>query len=393
MIVKLPLFRSPVRSGEGGKNMKNFRVIVPVFVCLVFSFYVIGCGNATGGGGGGGGSSGKSGKLVDPYITGAIVYVDSNNSGSWDAGEPTAETNSSGQFTFTEAPSLGATIRILVQGTHLGVTYDANLSCSVDGSGILNITPLTTMISNGISAESIVYILSHYAAITMDASDLKDDPMAGLVLANTASIAKIRGAICAYALIQIISSEGGANGFFDLASIEGSTDIKSALYYMGEAVKGALSDDMLTTINDELHDAAVSVEAILPDISPAVWHVSFPKATASDIANSAFAITRYVIAKAIANSGSGYNPNVNPSDISDLGFDVGIRYYSIRNLNHNAITTTPSIPEFPPMTWYDLIVSGEVMDTNGSLSSFEVNSSSEAFTVNDNGTIEVVWEP
>jgi len=377
--------------------MKNIRVIVPVIICLALSFYIIGCGNATGGGGGGGGGggSGKSGKLVDPYITGAVVYVDWNNSGSWDAGEPSAETNSDGQFTFTTAPSLGAIIRVDTPGMHLGITYDASLATTVDSTGILNITPLTTMLANGISAESIRYILSHYAAITIESNDLlRDDPMSGLVLTDPDSIAKIRGAICTYALIQIISNESGVNGYFDIASIEGNTTIETALGYMGDAVRNALSDDMLDNINAGLVAAKASIESHLPTIESITFHVSVPQATASDIANSAFAITRYVIARAIATGeAGGYNPNVSEEAIAILGQDVGIRYYSIRNLAHNIITATPSGPWFTPMTWYDLIATNEVTDSNGPISTFEVNSTSEAFLVNENGTIEVVWKP
>jgi hypothetical protein len=373
--------------------VKNFRVIAPVLVCLKFSFYVIGCGSPTSGGGSSSGS-GRSGTLSDPYIEGATVFVDANNNGICDAGEMIATTDANGRFTFTQVPSLGATIRILVQGKHLGVTYDANLTCSVDGTGILNMTPITTMLANGISTESVVYILSRYAAITMDAGDLRDDPMSGLVLSNTSSIAKIRGAICAYALIQLISSEGGVNGHFDVASIEGSAAIRDGLSHLGDAVRGALSDSLLTTINTNLQSAEVSTRNHLPGISPAVWNVNFPTATADDIANSAFAITRYVVAKAIAaGSGAHYDPTGSLVDLGNLAQNVGVRYYSLRNLNKIALSTTPSGSWFNPMTWYDLMGSGEVLDANHNpITTFEVNSTTDAFSVNDDGSIEVVWK-
>ena len=370
--------------------MKNVRLIVPVIVCLALSFYIIGCGSVTGGGGGGGGGSGNSGKLVDPYISGAVVYVDWNNSGSWDAGEPSAETNSDGQFTFTTAPSLGAIIRVDTQGMHLGITYDASLSTSVDSTGILNITPLTTMLSNGISAESISYILSTYAGIAIDANDMRDDPMSGLVLSDPDSIAKIRGAICTYALIQIISSESGVNGYFDITSIEGNTTIETALGYMGDAVRSALSDDILSNINAGIATGETNMYAALDGMGFIGIQVHVPRATASDIANSAFAITRYVIARAIATGeAGGYNPNVSEGAIAILGQNVGMRYWAVRNRMETMATATN-----PPFshTVNDSLISGEITDADDIIiSTWEVNISTEAFIVNEYGSIEVVW--
>jgi hypothetical protein len=384
--------------------MKNIRLIVPVIICLALSFYIIGCGNATGGGGGGGGGagSGNSGKLVDPYITGAIVYVDLNNSGSWDAGEPTAETGSDGQFTFTTVPSLGAIIRVDTPGMHLGITYDASLATTVDSTGILNITPLTTMLANGISAESIRYILQHYAAITIDANDMiRDDPMSGLVLSNLDSIAKIRGAICTYALIQIISYESGVNGNFDIASIEGNTTIEAALGYMGDAVRSGLSDDILTNIHTQFATAELSIKTSLeavPGFVGCTISVDFPDVTADDVANSAFAITRYVIQKSIENAPPhvpAYDPEIPATTIETLAINIGTRYWAANNRTNTIITVThPLGGVIFSQTVNDALISGEVRDANNVLvTTFEVNSTTEAFIVNENGTIEVVWKP
>lgn len=58
------------------KSNRWFCALVLSLCVLTFAF-ISGCGNATGGGSGGGASTtGRTGKLVDPYITDAIVYVD-----------------------------------------------------------------------------------------------------------------------------------------------------------------------------------------------------------------------------------------------------------------------------------------------------------------------------
>jgi hypothetical protein len=262
----------------------------------------------------------------------------------------------------------------------------------VDSTGNLNITPLTTLLSNGISAESIRDILSTYAAITIDANDMMDDPMLGLVLTEPDSIARIRGAICTYALIQIISYESGVNGNFDIASIEGNTTIEAALGYMGAAVRNSLSDDMLDKINLGLSTGETTIHNALQLIFPtATINVNFPNATANDVANSAFAITRYVIDRAITNSPT-FDPCVAASTIETLGQNVGMRYYMASNQGATLVTITGLAPYPITTSIYDAIVSGECRDgSNVVITSFEVNSTTEAFIVNDYGSIEVVW--
>ena len=51
--------------------MKNIRLIVPVIICLALGFYIIGCGNPSGGGGGGGG--GASTITLTGTVTGAVA--------------------------------------------------------------------------------------------------------------------------------------------------------------------------------------------------------------------------------------------------------------------------------------------------------------------------------
>jgi hypothetical protein len=72
------------------------RFLIPV--ALIASAF-IGCGDGGGGGIGGLATSAFNGVAVDGYLHNARAFLDLNNNGIYDAGEPTAMTNSSGGFT------------------------------------------------------------------------------------------------------------------------------------------------------------------------------------------------------------------------------------------------------------------------------------------------------
>lgn len=309
---------------------------VLVFCLCLFSFAVIsGCGSAAAGGGGTPVSSVSSGRLVDPAIVNAIVFIDVDGNGSYNAlvtGEQIATTDANGYFTFTQAPSLGATVKVLVQGLHLGITYDAILKRPIDGTTGLNMTPLTTMLANNVSAEAIRNILAKYAAITIESdADIFADPMAGFSPTNTGSIAKLRGAICVYCLMQVVSKETGiSGGYFDIASIESMSGVKNGLIQMGQAVRSALPDNMVDLINaiiTGIHDQ-VTLE------TSGHVAVNIPPATVDDVASTAFVITRWVMQHSIANSGSGtpYFPGTAALlSIEAYAGKVGMREYLLRN--------------------------------------------------------------
>lgn len=356
-----------------------------VSLCLVSFVFIYGCGNATGGGGGGGGGSTmyKSGRLVDPYIENAIVLVDINGNGSFDAGvtgEMIATTDANGVFTFTESPSLGATIITLVQGIHLGVTYDAGLARYVDGIGGLDISPMTTLLSYGISAESIVHILRDYAAITVDASAVRSDPMSGLDLSSPSSIANIRGSIAIYCLLKVLDDLGVTEESTILATIENSAPIRASIANMGLAISTALSDDILNTIN-------TTIDVISADIytGSGGYSNALPHATASDVASTAFTITRFVVAKVIANSGSGYTNPILPPMIEAYAQNVGMLYYL--NNNKGFIIIPLAYTGAPIHTMQDAIDAGYIPGVTSS----EVNATSEAYGINGYGTIEVIY--
>jgi hypothetical protein len=224
---------------------------------------------------------------------------------------------------------MGATVKILVQGLHLGITYDAMLKRPVDGIAGLNITPLTTMLANNVSAEAIRNILAKYAAITIESdADIFADPMAGFNPTNTGSIAKLRGAICVYCLMQVVSRETGVSGgYFDIASIESMSGIKNGLIQMGSAIRSALPDDMVDKINaiiTGIHDqVTLETAGQIP--------VNIPPATVDDVASTAFVITRWVMQHSIAAAPAYFPGTAALASIEVYAGKVGMREYLLRN--------------------------------------------------------------
>jgi hypothetical protein len=112
--------------------------------------------------------------------------------------------------------------------------------------------------------------------------------------------------------------------------------------------------------------------------------------TATDVANSAFTVTKYVVGQVI-DGGSPYNLNVPTSSIESYAINVGMRYYLVGHLTDNVISVSPS-GYFPPQTFYDVILSGEVQDFSGhTITTFECNSNVKGYVINENGTIEAVY--
>ena len=316
-------------------KIKAWYPVLIVSLCVLSLAMIYGCGNPTGGGGGGGGGGGTpaSGRVVDPAIMNAIVFIDVDGNGIYDVlvtGEQIATTDARGYFTFTKTPSVGATIKILVQGLHLGITYDAVLTRPVDGKTGQFVTPLTTMLSNGISTSEIIDILEEYAAITIEPEDITADPLAGFNPADpSASIAKLRGAICAYCLMQVISNETGVyGGYFDKASIEGVTNVENGLRQMGAAVRGALPDDMVIRINGIITSIETEVKK---HTGPLDVHI--PPAKVDDVASTAFVITKWIMKHAIlTGAGGGYSPGPAPLlSIEAYAGKIGLREYLLRN--------------------------------------------------------------
>jgi len=122
-----------------------------LIVVALVAAALIGCGGS--GGGGGSPVAGLSGKVIDGPISGATVCLDLDSNNACDTGEPSAVTDSTGNYTL---PSYSGSI----DGLHIiavvpagAIDLDTNTAVvtpyvlSAPASNPSHVTPLTTLVS------------------------------------------------------------------------------------------------------------------------------------------------------------------------------------------------------------------------------------------------------
>lgn len=132
-------------------------------VSIAVSSLLIGCGGggSSSGGTSGGSLSSYSGSVIDGYISGATVCLDLNLNGTCDTGEPSAQTDANGGYSFdvTEADQSHANFDvapiIASGGTDIdtGKAFEGKLEAPKDEAGT-NLTPITTLISKMVTADT-----------------------------------------------------------------------------------------------------------------------------------------------------------------------------------------------------------------------------------------------
>jgi hypothetical protein len=136
-------------------KMKKQKTLAGLAV-LALALGINGCGEV-------GGDVTLSGKAIDPYITGATVYLDVNGNYQYDNGEPTTTTDENGSYTLTITHSnYAAHYALVVEGGYEnGVAFhgvlttvpDANMT---DEANQTHITPFTSLVEARYHAETNV---------------------------------------------------------------------------------------------------------------------------------------------------------------------------------------------------------------------------------------------
>ncbi len=121
------------------------------------------------------------GRAVDPYIEGAMFKeVTADGRTRQFSGRSDAE----GLFRFSSTVAPGSTLEMLpaTGATHNFAPYRGLLKRKVgpEDDGILTVSPLTTLLANGIGPEDLLRALAEAGLDGLDAADLTADPMAGL---------------------------------------------------------------------------------------------------------------------------------------------------------------------------------------------------------------------
>lgn len=281
--------------------------------------------------------------IVDPYIEGAILYEDKNKDGKHDSDEQeSTPSNAQGKFTFSKKLTPGSIIRIKKQGTHVGKTYDLDITAVVGDDKTLKIvSPLTTFQAKKINNQEIANI---FAGIGISGEDVLKDPMGNGLKDKTTfdgnDIKKLQASLASYGLLKVMN---GSEALKKLSGSElaNSAEFKSIADAMGGYIKDALSKERLTEIQNSL-----------PSLS---GPVSIPYVKGNVIINTAtkvmdkLATIGYEACNASGgNATKGIEAASNAKDkIMEKIGDIGQYYYGMENKNDNTLKSPMAQPYLP----------------------------------------------
>ena len=192
---------------------------------LLLAAGLIGCG---GGGGGGGSAAGGaavlSGKVIDGPISGATVCLDVNSNNACDTGEPTATTDSTGNYTL---PSYAGTL----DGLHIlsvvpvgAIDLDTNTAVTdayvmlAPATNPSYVTPLTTLVSAQMLANpSLTAAAAEQATIVTNRLAAQTSSVLGVDVTQNAALHKIAQAT-AIAMGKVQSALNANNSFTTAAT-------------------------------------------------------------------------------------------------------------------------------------------------------------------------------
>ncbi len=167
------------------------KLLIPIAVATLVACGGGGGGASTSGLPGGAPSSVLSGAAIDGYLQGSTVFLDVNNNGTLDTGEPSVLTDAAGRYTLDYSklttPINGLTI-VVTGGidTDTGFAFTGRLTAKADKAATAQvITPLTSLVDavmaaglakDGAGAKALVA-----GALGLTVADLAVDPVAALV--------------------------------------------------------------------------------------------------------------------------------------------------------------------------------------------------------------------
>lgn len=264
-------------------------------------------------------TSATSGRAIDGYVRGALVFRDLDNDGEKDDGEAYTTTNSGGQYTL-----FGSGGVIVVRGG-IDATTGHDLPFDMKAAGGSSVvTPLTTLVvavagQNATNASAISLAESKVKAMLgLDSSISLNsfDPIANfgtaagkaVMTATAQTVATINALIVAFGsgvdaedIISQIASVASGNGTLDLSSVAGLTSLITALNHgappsWASAVAGALS-----TSNSSLASAianATSFASVEDNIASAISPVGELREAISNVANGSWDLSDITVIKA-----------------------------------------------------------------------------------------------
>ncbi len=224
-------------------------VVITALAVLAFA----GCG---GGGGGGGTSAGPvgptSGTAVDPYFVGSVFQEIPAQGGA--ALQESTPSDQQGHFTFSKPLTAGSTIQMKpgAQGQHNGMPFNGILKRIVAGQEPLVVSPITTLLANGMTADELLAALKGAGIAGVTGDDLLADPMAGVGGASTISdqnILRLQANLAINAFLAI-NGNYGMNG----ADMANSSDRFTQVVAM---VKSVLNQDSFSQVTADSQVASM----------------------------------------------------------------------------------------------------------------------------------------
>lgn len=320
--------------------MKNRAYLVLAVLFLVaFVTTFGGCG-----GSGGGSSSGSSGDntvrhiAVDPYIVGAQFFEDLNGDGVQNVGEQISTlSDANGIFTFSSPLSTGATVVLsdtVTAPLHNGVTYTGEIKRNVDATGALVCSPLTTLLANGWTEQNIIDALTTAGLSGLTPADIRANPMAGINELTTVTeiqLAKIRASTSIYAFMSVMDILITGQGYdISYTTFTSNSDAGPALQAMVDSINFGISSTLLARMQDDMSAAPVDIPAVI----------------VNDCIRADVAMTNYIIPQ-VAAAPTTFIPDY--VSWSNLGYQLGLNFYIIRNKTNTNVTGALSAPETNPL--------------------------------------------
>jgi hypothetical protein len=244
-------------------NVKLLKLLVSAFIGAGI---LIGCG---------GGSSGgttvpetTTGTIVDPYIVGATMCEDEDQSGTCDSGEQLSTPSTAlGQFTFSSPLRAGSHIIVATHGLHNGIPYDLNISGVVDSGGEIEVvSPITTLETKGLTKAQIISLLDSNGSLGLSEADISSDPMGGLsgkTSVTNSELKKLQASLATYGLLKIIESSDEIK-VMTPSQLVSSTAVQQITTAMVTAVRNNLNQTTFNTIKTTMDGVRTTANGINP---------------------------------------------------------------------------------------------------------------------------------
>jgi predicted CxxxxCH...CXXCH cytochrome family protein len=214
----------------------------------------------------------KQGVAVDPYIVGAI-FQEVAADGVTVLQRESSPSDANGVFTFPQPLTYGSTVEMKAsnKGLHGGAPFQGMLRRQIETNDAISVavTPLTTMLAQGVPAEDVLLILNNAGFSGLTSADLYGNPMSGL---------QNRSGNVSDQELELLQAAMAVEGYMEVTgnfepTVTDLSDFTQAgiLNSMADAVKTRLNVTEFTRVRTALNgDPQVGDQVILDDLILAV---------------------------------------------------------------------------------------------------------------------------